>query len=61
MAENVYKFNVTAGIYMADSTGDTLLNARNPEWELSTGDEPAQLVIPSVSESYSQFQFSEAL
>ena len=60
VAENVYKFNVTAGVYMADSTGDTLLNARNPEWELSTGDEPAQLVIPSVSGSYSQFQFSEA-
>ena len=60
VAENVYKFDVTAGVYLADSTGDTLLNARNPEWELSTGDEPAQLVIPSISGSYSQFQFSEA-
>ncbi|MBO7500340.1 MAG: prepilin-type N-terminal cleavage/methylation domain-containing protein [Fibrobacterales bacterium] len=60
VAENVYKFDVTAGVYLADSTGDTLLNARNPEWELSTGDEPAQLVIPSVSESHAQFQFSEA-
>ena len=60
VADNVYKFDVTAGIYMADTTGDTLLNARNPEWELSTGDEPAQLVIPSISGSYSQFQFSEA-
>ena len=61
VAENVYKFNVTAGVYLADTTGDTLLNARDPQWEISTGENPStQLVFPSVSGRYAQFQFSEA-
>ena len=60
VADNVYKFNVVAGVYLADSTGDTLLVARNVIRQESTGSPPSTpLVVPAIGERHMQFQFAE--